>query len=88
VAGALLHLASDFFCAAFDLISKLVGKRLISASMSKYRGRASDDNDGNSPPMPRAPAYSRPLASSRTDIDMSVSWVAMPNSANSRHSVG
>ena len=63
-------------------------KRLISASISRYRGRASVDHDGNSPPMPRAPAYSSPLASSRTDIDMSVSWVAMPSSSNSLHSVG
>ena len=37
--------------------------------------------------MPRAPAYSSP-ASSRTDIDMSVSWVATSSSSNSRHSVG
>ena len=43
---------------------------------------------GNNPPMPRAPAYSSPLPSSRTDIDMSASWVAIPRSPNNRHSVG
>ena len=38
--------------------------------------------------MPRAPAYSSPLSSSHTDIDMSVSCVATSSSSNSRHSVG
>ena len=37
---------------------------------------------------PSAPAYSRPVASSRTDIDISDGWVATPTSAKSRSSVG
>ncbi|MDT5012980.1 MAG: hypothetical protein QOH57_4597 [Mycobacterium sp.] len=37
---------------------------------------------------PGAPAYSSPASSARTDIDMSVSRVATPRSAKSRHSVG
>ena len=43
-------------------------KRLTSASIRKYRGRARDDHVGNRPPIPRAPAYSSPLLSSRTDM--------------------
>jgi hypothetical protein len=37
---------------------------------------------------PSAPAYSSPVASSRTDIDISDSCVSTPSSANSRSRVG
>ena len=63
-------------------------KRLTSSSIRRYRGRARLDGAGNSPPRPRAPAYSSPIESSRTDSDMSVSCVAMPSSENNQQSVG
>ena len=43
---------------------------------------------GNSPRSPSAPANSSPVASSRTDIDISEGCVRTPSSAKSRRSVG
>ena len=40
------------------------------------------------PPRPRAPAYSRPHPSQRTENDMSDGWVSTPSSANSRSRCG
>ncbi len=40
------------------------------------------------PPSPRAPAYSRPQPSQRTDMLMSVGWVSTPSSPNNRSRLG
>ena len=52
------------------------------------RPRAGCARSGTGRPRPSAPAHSRPVASSRVDIDISESWVATPSSANIRSSVG
>ena len=63
-------------------------KRGISVSIRRYAGRAALRHVGNSPAAPRAPAHSRPVASSRVDIDISLGWVATPSSAKIRSRVG
>ena len=63
-------------------------KRGISVSIRRYAGRARLRPVGNRPAAPSAPAHSRPVASSRVDIDISLSWVATPSSAKIRSSVG
>ena len=63
-------------------------KRGISASIRRYAGRVRLSRDGNRPRRPSAPAHSRPVSSSRIDIDISDCCVATPSSANRRSSTG
>ena len=51
-------------------------KRGTSVSIRRNAGRRRFRPVGKSPRRPSAPAYSRPAASSRTDIDISEGWVA------------
>ena len=62
--------------------------RGTSPSIRRYAGRPRLRTVGNSPRAPSAPAYSKPVSSSRTDIDISDGWVATPISEKSRSRVG